>query len=442
MIVIALHPHFLAEKQYVFDVLLGEILGLSCEIVPDEKVDGYRIALPNGNAVHLPDVFWKTLQQDVGYDRNCLPKEVNFLSDASDGFSLPVLYGANTIEQSAGQIVLGADVVATVFFMLTRWEECVQPEKRDQYGRFQGNASQAFRFGFLEKPVVNAWAEYLFQCLVKLGLPETSRKKQHFQTVLSCDVDHPRLWWSKVEMFRTIGGAFFRKNTLSELHYWWKNWLLNDRDPFDTFDELMKLGERQNIPVQFNFLSERPRHYDAWYNLHHPEIARLMERINERGHIIGFHPSREASSDNQLFFKELEALRKVAPQPVVSGRHHYLCFDAPATWQTWETAGMQTDSTAGYSDQPGFRCGICQEFPVFDFLQRRPLRLREQPLVAMDVTFARYLNESPEQALQHLLSLQKTVQRFQGQFTILWHNSSLNTWFWAPYRPVFEQILA
>lgn len=442
MIVIALHPHFFAEKQYVFTILLGEILGLSFEFVTDEQIDGYRISLPNGNAVYLQDVFWKNLKEGNGYDQNCLPDALSALHDPFYGTPLQVIYGTDVFEQFSDKIILGADVAATVFFMLTRWEEYVRPEKRDLFGRYPGSAAMAHEFGFLERPVVNEWAEFLFRCLVKLGLPETSIKKRNFETVLSCDVDHPRLWWSKLEMLRTIGGAFLRKNTFGELQYWWKNWLRNVLDPFDTFDELMILGERHDTPVQFNFLSERPRHYDAWYNLYHPEIIQLMQRINERGHIIGFHPSREAAGNKQLFLKELDALRKVSPQPVVSGRHHYLCFESPATWRYWEDAGLQTDSTAGYSDLPGFRCGICQEFPVFDFLQRRTLNLREQPLVAMDVTFARYLNESPDDTLQHLIRLQKTVQHYHGQFTILWHNSSLNTWFWAPYRPVFEQILA
>ena len=180
---------------------------------------------------------------------------------------------------------------------------------------------------------------------------------------------------------------------------------------------------------------------DAWYDLKHPEIRSLMQHIAERGHVVGFHPSREAAKDEVRFNAELSALRQVSPVPVVSGRHHYLCFDAPFTWQMWEKNGLEMDSTLGYPDVPGFRCGICVDYPVFDFLQKRTLSLREQPLMAMEVTFARYLQLDPENTLSNLLELRAQVQRFDGQFTLLWHNSSLNTWFWDPYRPVFEKML-
>ena len=41
---------------------------------------------------------------------------------------------------------------------------------------------------------------------------------------------------------------------------------------------------------------------------------------------------------------------------------------------------MEFDSTLSYADKEGFRCGVCYDFPVFDFLERRQLKLREFPL--------------------------------------------------------------
>jgi hypothetical protein len=327
--------------------------------------------------------------------------------------------------------------------MLTRWEEYVWREQGrvDQYGRFPGPASLAVKHDFINRPVVQEWAAFIFDGMVVAGWPKNQRKQRWFSTVLSCDVDHPRLWWSKKEMLRTLGGAFFRKNTVRELQYWWTNGVNAPKDPYDTFDEMMAWGEQKGVPVQFNFLSERPRHFDAWYPLKHPEIIKLIRQIAERGHTVGFHPSREAATDPVRFGREIAALREVSPVPVVTGRQHYLCFEAPATWQLWEKHQLQMDSTLGYPEIPGFRCGICVDFPVFDFLERKTLTLREQPLLAMDVTFARYLGCTPEETHNRLAAIKAQVQRFDGQFTLLWHNSSLNTWFWHPYRPVFEQML-
>jgi hypothetical protein len=444
MISVVIHPDFQVEKEYAIAVLLSEILGVPYCIETDVAARGYLFRLPNGHSVHIQDGFWIDKTFDTIYTPGSVPADVQNWINPFDGTPMAVLFGNIDFQQDREHILLGGDLIAAAFFMLTRWEEYALREEGtlDEYGRFPGAAALASRFGFLDRPVVNEWAIFLFQCFVQLGWPERDRKKHHFQTILSCDVDHPRLWWSPQEVIRTIGGALFRGKPVQEIRYWWKNGLRATKDPFDTFDELMAWGEQHGTPVQFNFLSERPRHFDAWYDLKHPVITQLMQKIAKKRHIIGFHPSREAVNDPIRFGAELTALRQAAPLPVVSGRHHYLCFHAPFTWKMWEDHQLEADSTLGYSDLPGFRCGICMEFQVFDFLQRRTLLLREQPLIAMEVTFARYLDLDPEKMLGQLRALKDQVQRFDGQFTLLWHNSSFNTFFWVPFRTVFEQILA
>jgi hypothetical protein len=99
------------------------------------------------------------------------------------------------------------------------------------------------------------------------------------------------------------------------------------------------------------------------------------------------------------------------------------------------------DSTLGYPEAEGFRCGMCCDYPVFDLENNTMLALREQPLVVMDVTLALYRQYTPEQAAERIHALQQTVQQHRGDFTLLWHNSSWNTPFWEPWKPVFLNIL-
>lgn len=98
---------------------------------------------------------------------------------------------------------------------------------------------------------------------------------------------------------------------------------------------------------------------------------------------------------------------------------------------------MDWDSTLGYPEAEGFRCGICREFPVFNFLTRKMLNLREKPLLAMDVTLAHYRQYSPEAAFEKLQLLRRQVEKHGGEFVLLWHNSSWNSYFWADWREVF-----
>jgi len=234
-----------------------------------------------------------------------------------------------------------------------------------------------------------------------------------------------------------LGGSIFKRGDFGEAGFWLKNHFFQKKDPYDVFDSWLDLFEKNGLRGHFNFLGKRPPSSDCWYPLEHPFVKNLIEKIAGRGHVVGFHPSYEAFENQQVFEKELTSLRALSPTPVATGRQHYLRFAAPHTWQVWEDTGMDWDSTLGYPEAEGFRCGICQDFPVFNFLTRKMLNLREKPLIAMDVTLALYQKYSPETAFQKLRQLRRQVERHDGEFVLLWHNSSWNTYFWADWREVF-----
>lgn len=54
---------------------------------------------------------------------------------------------------------------------------------------------------------------------------------------------------------------------------------------------------------------------------------------------------------------------------------HYLRWGHPTTLQAWNDAGMDYDSTLGYADSPGFRCGTCFEYPAFNPITQQQLAI-------------------------------------------------------------------
>ncbi len=331
------------------------------------------------------------------------------------------------------------DPFAASFFMLTRLEESGL-DARDVHGRFTAERSQGVQQKCLHRPVVNEWADLIWNALVRIGW-RAERKQRKFQMSISCDVDHPRLWWSTTDRLKTLAAAVFKRGDLGEAGYWLRNHIFQKKDPYDIFDEWLDLFEKSNVVAQFNFMGVRPRTSDCWYPLQHPFVMDLMAKIAVRGHKIGFHPSYEAYDDPLVFDRELASLRAVSPIEITSGRQHYLRFKVPETWQVWEAAGLQEDSTLGYPEVEGFRCGICHDFPVFDIEQRKMLHLREKPLIAMDVTLAQYRHYTPAQAVEHLTRLRLEVEKHDGDFTLLWHNSSWNSPFWEAWKAVFLSVV-
>lgn len=432
------------EKTYCFQVLLGEMLGLDYTLRVREGASHYVLRLPNGAALEVEDHFFGRFR--AGGDAptylqmGALPTDVRSVEAPFPGLGdIALLYGNPRFSFDNQQIVCGVDLFAATFFMLSRWEEHVRPE-RDQHGRFPAAASTALRHGFLDRPVVDEWAALLGRMLERLGY-RWQRPRRQYALDFSCDVDHPRLWWSPWGRLRSLAGSLRRERPGQALAYWLKNHVFQARDPYDVFDDWMGRLERAGWRGQFNFLGERAADSDCYYPLGHPFVQDLVQKIAQRGHVVGFHPSYEAHEDAGQFGRELESLRRCLPAPVQSGRQHYLRFSAPDTWRRWAEAGLLEDGTLGYAEAEGFRCGMCRDFPVFDFLRRETLPLRERPLVAMDVTLAHYQGYDPETGLARLLALQAQVQKHAGSFSLLWHNSSWNSPEWQAWQPVLAHFL-
>lgn len=101
---------------------------------------------------------------------------------------------------------------------------------------------------------------------------------------------------------------------------------------------------------------------------------------------------------------------------------------------------MNIDSTLGYHDHEGFRCGTGDLFYVFDFVERRQLNIQERPLIIMDTTLRHYRKCSHDEnrnICDHFISVGK---KYKTKITILFHNSSLYGE-WEGYKSLYSDIL-
>ena len=69
-------------------------------------------------------------------------------------------------------------------------------------------------------------------------------------------------------------------------------------------------------------------------------------------------------------------------------------WSTPETALHLEAAGIAYDTTLGFADRAGFRCGTCHEYPMFDIETKRILNLRQRPLILMEASVfsERYMN--------------------------------------------------
>ena len=89
---------------------------------------------------------------------------------------------------------------------------------------------------------------------------------------------------------------------------------------------------------------------------------------------------------------------------------------------------MTYDSSLGYFDSPGFRCGTCHEFEMFDPIAQKRLNIIQRPLIVMDVSIMHYLGlDLSKEGLELISDLVQKCKNVNGIFTLLWHNNYLYT---------------
>lgn len=332
---------------------------------------------------------------------------------------------------------IGYDILGLTYWMLNRIEEIGRTDL-DVHGRFPAVASHAYRHNYLERPIVDEWLHILGQAMERVW-PGLTLKQHRFEMKVSHDVDEPSMYafksWKTIA--RMMAGHLLKRRDLkafvtapyvkiatgASLH---------PADPFNTFDWIMDVSEAEGLHSAFYFISGHTfADYDPDYEIDHPIIRNLIRRIHRRGHEIGLHGSYGTYQVPDLLRREADCLRRVCAEEGVEqnqwgGRMHFLRWEQPATLRAWDQAGMAYDSTLGYADRPGFRCGTCFEYPGFDPVACQMLHLRLRPLIMMEcsVIEAEYLGLGTGQtALDRTLALKNACKSVGGIFTLLWHNS-------------------
>jgi hypothetical protein len=436
-----------AERRYAVGVVLGDLLGLRVDLV-DETAPGsahvtITVADGTGGEVRVADDLLGRMTTDW-FDRQWLPAgRLDRWNTDGAGLeeaalvepTLPVLYGRPTLERDGDTTTLGLDLFGAAFAMATRYEEAVGTG-HDTHGRFPATASIAAREGYLDRPLLDEYAEVLWAVL-RRHWPRLERRPHAYSLWLSHDVDIPRsagsgvtglAKWVAADVVRRREPALAARRVRA---YPKARHGLAPEDPANTFDLIMDVSERQGLHSAFYFIpTEGSRDVDARYRLEDPWVRGLLRRIHDRGHEIGLHASYETFRDPDLTRSEFDCLRAVAEgegitQPAWGGRQHYLRWDPATTWRNWDAAGVDYDSTMTFHDVVGFRSGTCREHGLFDLRARTPLRLRERPVVAMDATLKGYMGLDDDELVRRVTTLADRCRLVGGPMSLLWHNHNL-----------------
>lgn len=446
-LIVTVPPSYREERLYILSVMLKEFLGLEYQVAYGGP-ETVSISQNSSQAsVTMPDCLFAT-PAERWLTPASLPKQP---LESWDPFPLgigrdivpspvPVIFGVTAAERggidSAGannQVFVPIDIFGSCFFMLTRYEEVAKGD-RDEHDRFPTDASLAKLEGFVERPIVNEYVEILWVCLKQLW-PSLRRREREYRLCLSHDVDQTLCVVAKPpkQVGKRILGDLVVRRDPSLAYQSARAALIRDPkcDPCNTFDLMMDVSEKCGTASAFYFMTDLgDSPYDGRYDIDHPWTRKLIRRIVERGHTIGFHPTYGSYLMPERLRSEFQRLRRAADeegarQDSWGGRQHFLRWQNPATWQHWEDAGIDFDSTVGFADAIGFRAGCCYEYPVFNLGSRMQLRLTEKPLIFMEVAVLSGDGSEREYVFETAMRINEICRKFKGDFTLLWHNSNI-----------------
>lgn len=430
--------------NYIIQFMLGG------NLLPQQRMDrliGYtsdKSEMQRYRVVIRPSSFFRTGCYGTEAAYPTLPLE--------EWEGVPVLFGKPGVsrESDGGPLIIEADLVASTFFLISRYEEMYKREIRDEHGRFPGKESLPYRAGFIHRPIVDEYGVLLRKILRNEGtdIPEPPFGFSHIN--LTHDVDEPFEYRGWRGMMRAIIKE--KKSPFKAFHLAFRPpW----QDRYYTFAGILernkelrdRLGE-EICDTIFFFKSMGTHPLDApCYNLGSACFTPLTDLCNKREVRYGLHCSYASGLDPDKILREKEHLQKTCSHSIDISRHHYLSAREPEDMQALISAGIRHDYTMGYADVAGFRLGTCRVVRFIRPCTRVLTELLLHPLTVMDCTLNRpnYMGLEYSEAKSYTFGLIEQTALHHGELNLLWHNVSFavgeQKWLDNLYRDIIRETM-
>jgi peptidoglycan/xylan/chitin deacetylase (PgdA/CDA1 family) len=442
MISITVDEKIYLESVWLFNVLFDEILELDVKhvVIKSDSSHNYLICLQNTISIVMDASLMIQLCTNQKATRSVLKKyfssehqhidKIRSLLNDPESFIESINFN-NTFQ-------IDLDLFGLMYCLLSGADELNAVDK-DIHDRITSQSSILNTFINCELPTVDIIAS-IFKKLIIRTWNISENPSQKDSVFVTCDVDKAyEAYASNHRKFiKKLGASVARHRSVGEFYRTWDNYWRTcqgdySAEPNNTFDWMMDVNEKAGNKMAFYFLVDNSnKTFGAHYSIDEFRIRQLMRRIYDRGHEIGLHAGYSTYKCPDNMKKEADKLRQVMEdecikQDEIGSRQHYLRWSPSNTARCLEAAGIAYDTTLGYADQVGFRCGTSYEFPMFDIENQRVLNIRQRPLIIMEASVysPKYMNMNfSDNTLEYMKKIKENSILYGGRFTLLWHNSS------------------
>lgn len=363
---------------------------------------------------------------------------------------IPILFGANTEERTNENVIIHADIIASAFFLMSRYEELINRENIDIHGRLIGRKSIPGKCGFLNRPVIDEYGKQLRIIMREIGI-DVEEPICEMKINLTHDVDVPWKKWKFTEMARTTASWFvhYKKLCIWPFLQWCG---INKWNPYDTFDWMIehesrlkrKIGDNCE-DIYFIIGADKADEYTESY-IYDKKTPDLINNIAQNASHIGLHISYDSGKECTCgnIVREKKNVENTVNKVITKNRYHYLRCLGMDSFRNLIKAEILDDYTMGYADYAGFRLGTSQCINWIDPEELIVTPLRLHPLIVMDGSLLGYMGLTEEAAYKYTCELFEKVKEYGGEYTLLFHNSSFkipgSKWMPSFYLKVLDYI--
>jgi hypothetical protein len=341
----------------------------------------------------------------------------------------PVLFGNSKIERQNGKLIVYADIIASSFFLLSRYEEILKPECRDQHGRFLANNSVVFQQGYGNRPLVDEYGLLLRKWLREAGINVPAEKKGLNKIYLTHDVDEPFRFERISSVCKQYIKNILRYNYSSSPL---KKYFNEQYDEYNTFSKIINYDKifcesLREIPVEIIYflITTGSLFNNKYYNFFSKKINRLIDLLKTSGATLGLHISYKTGVKPWKIKQEAKRLMDKLNLTALKSRHHYLRWREPEDIVYMEQAEITDDFTLSYADSAGFRVGTCHPYKFINPRTKELTNVIIHPLEIMECTLnlKNYMNLDYENAFTVCKQIIDQVYKHNGELVLLWHNT-------------------
>ncbi len=369
------------------------------------------------------------LTSDIGKFKDFSGKKINYSKIESDGVKITpsnLLFEETISEYLISESTYNGqkslvfnevvDPVATVFFLLSRYEEYTC-KSEDEHGRFPFQESILKKFDWIEFAIADRCAEAILEAI------EVESSTCEMRMIPSFDIDNTYAYKLKsgkraVLSFGKDILTFNFKRIQERLKVW-----TGGRDPYDTFEMIKNISANFPLTKVFWLIGEygkKDRNISI-DNVKHQELIKEIDQNSE----VCLHPSYASFKNVAKISKEREKLMAVLGKEVNASRQHFLRYSLPASYRGLIEAGFRHDYSMGFAERAGFKSGTARVHYWFDLASNKRTDLSIHPFVYMDGTLNEYMTLSISESKEIIDKLFKEVSQYGGDFCFIWHNETI-----------------